>query len=188
VVLESGVRYLGRLKGSAQEGKLEVVTFKCNRCGEAVVMIPAEDVAREGSRPGPYCEQCGALKSYEFASAETRPNLHCVETDDHDEDWFVVAHDEDEAEALHEGAEGYGDGHADATLAGEVPARLGANTGWPPLELLETCGGRIRRWEDIAHRQLAGTTRQSLRLLRDQANEPDALRSPVVGSAFEGSR
>jgi hypothetical protein len=80
-------------------------------------MIPAEDEAVDDFRPGPYCEQCGTHESYELVSTETPPlNLYWVETDDHDEDWFVVASDAHEAEAIHEGVEGYGEGQADATF------------------------------------------------------------------------
>jgi len=90
-------------------------------------------------------------------STETPPlNLYWVETDDHDEDWFVVAYDAHEAEAIHEGVEGYGEGQADATFLCAVPAELQANPGWPSLELLEACGGRVLRRETPRIVELAG--------------------------------
>jgi len=71
--------------------------------------------------------------------------LYWVETEDHHEDWFVVARSERRAARWHERAEGYEDGDARATLVGGIPRHLEAKEGWPSHELLEACGARILR-------------------------------------------
>ncbi len=43
-------------------------------------------------------------------------NFYWCETADHNEDWFMVASSAQEACRLHEGAEGYNRGDAQATL------------------------------------------------------------------------
>jgi hypothetical protein len=76
-------------------------------------------------------------------------NLYWVETDDHDEDWFVVARDALEAAAFHEESEGYASGDATATFVTEVPDGLAAAAGWPSHELLEACGAAILRADTL---------------------------------------
>ena len=68
-------------------------------------------------------------------------SLFWITTDDHDEDWFIVAADHAGATRFHEDAEGYDEGDATAELVCEVP--VGApdiETGWPSDELLIACG------------------------------------------------
>lgn len=88
----------------------------------------------------------------------TKPalKLYWVETDDHDEDWFIIAEDEEGAASIHEGTEGYGEGDAEATLVCELPAELDAEPGWPSLELLEACSARIIRRETPRVVELGG--------------------------------
>lgn len=74
-------------------------------------------------------------------------NLYWVETEDHDEDWFVVAHDEQQAAAFHENSEGYESGDALATFIVSVPDWLAVEAGWPSDEVLEACGAKILRPE-----------------------------------------
>jgi hypothetical protein len=73
--------------------------------------------------------------------------IYWVETEDHDEDWFIVAATSQEAEIFHEGAEGYDPGDARANLVVPIPESLDAETGWPSDELLEACGGKWLRRE-----------------------------------------
>ena len=70
-------------------------------------------------------------------------NLYWVTTEDHAEDWFVVADSAGEATNFHELVEGYGPGDAVAEMIMEIPARISAKTGWPTDEVLESCGARI---------------------------------------------
>ena len=77
-----------------------------------------------------------------------RWKLYWCETDDHDEDWFVVARNEDEAQAFHENAEGYEEGDASAEFVRLLPAseqraadRLGDH--WPSKETLLACGAEF---------------------------------------------
>lgn len=69
--------------------------------------------------------------------------LYWVETDDHGEDWFVVARNPREAENYHEKSEGYDLGDARATFVARVPRHVQARPGWPSDELLKACGATI---------------------------------------------
>jgi hypothetical protein len=122
--------------------------FRCNGCGAEVVIVPSEDEATEDHRPGPYCEKCGAHESYALLrAAEPRFRLYWVETEDHDEDWFVVEEDEEAAAFFHEMAEGYDEDYAEASLVCELPVGVDAEAGWPSFEVLEACGANIVRRE-----------------------------------------
>jgi hypothetical protein len=70
--------------------------------------------------------------------------LYWVMTDDHDEDWFIVAHSAAEARRLHEDAEGYNRGDAYCELVLNLPAdKQGESVGWPRPGLLEELGGEV---------------------------------------------
>ena len=71
--------------------------------------------------------------------------LYWCETDDHGEDWFIVARSVPSACKWHEDAEGYDRGDADAELICELPAFVQKTTkaGWPSRAVLEACGGEI---------------------------------------------
>lgn len=72
--------------------------------------------------------------------------LYWCETYDHDEDWFVIARDEDEAVQFFADYEGYDEDEAIATLVCVLPAseqrrRKGAS--WPENDTLIACGGEF---------------------------------------------
>ena len=67
-------------------------------------------------------------------------NLYWCKTMDHDEDWFIVAPSAKEARRLHEDAEGYGRGTAQATLVVRIPKALNPLVGHPTHELLCSLG------------------------------------------------
>ena len=93
-------------------------------------------------------------------------NLYWVETEDHSEDWFIAAQGERQATAFHEEAEGYDPGDASAFLVtaipdGVAPDLIGEDegeveVGWPSLELLRQCGGRILRDDTPRIVEIAG--------------------------------
>jgi hypothetical protein len=60
-------------------------------------------------------------------------NLYWVTTEDHAEDWFIVAHNGKEAATFHEDAEGYDLGDATAEMILEIPARWGQPLTWDIL-------------------------------------------------------
>ena len=60
--------------------------------------------------------------------------LYWVTTEDHDEDWFIVASSPEEASKYHEDMEGYVPGDADATAFNEGARAVGAAT----LDLIRT--------------------------------------------------
>jgi hypothetical protein len=77
-----------------------------------------------------------------------RWRLYWCETDDHDEDWFVVARAQWEADAFHEDAEGYNEGDASAEFVCFLPdseQRLAdrEGVGWPSRETLLACGAEF---------------------------------------------
>jgi hypothetical protein len=75
--------------------------------------------------------------------------LYWCWTDDHDEDWFVVAQSGARARRFHEHAEGYDAGAAGSRRVAVVPPEL-CKTGrsrWPSRRLLEACGATVERWE-----------------------------------------
>ena len=74
-------------------------------------------------------------------------NLYWVETDDHHEDWFVLAESEEQAEFIHEEFEAYDDGDAEAQFVARIPDGLVAKTGHPSKEALVACGAKIIRAE-----------------------------------------
>ena len=67
-------------------------------------------------------------------------NLYWCETEDHDEDWFMVAPSARVARCMHEDSEGYDRGDATATLVLRIPQALHAHTGYPDHELLKAVG------------------------------------------------
>jgi hypothetical protein len=74
-------------------------------------------------------------------SKRAAPKLYWCTTPDHDEDWFIVARSAAGAAALHEEAEGYDSGDADAEFVCSLPQGFrNAPHGWPSKELLDACG------------------------------------------------
>ena len=70
-------------------------------------------------------------------------NLYWVTTEDHAEDWFIVAENAEEAAALHEDHEGYDYGDATAEMIMKIPAGIEVEPGWPSDEVLKSCGANI---------------------------------------------
>jgi hypothetical protein len=68
-------------------------------------------------------------------------------TDDHDEDWSVVARSARQARRLYEDYEGYNRGDAGSRFVAVVPEGLRSDRhiGWPARRLLESCGAKIER-------------------------------------------
>lgn len=69
--------------------------------------------------------------------------LYWVTTEDHCEDWFILACNEIEATKLHENMEGYDNGDALAEWVLDIPGHMGAEEGWPPEELLLELGAKF---------------------------------------------
>ena len=69
--------------------------------------------------------------------------LYWVTTEDHDEDWFIVASSSGEASKYHENMEGYDPGDAKAEKILDIPENVPAETGWPSDELLIEVGAKF---------------------------------------------
>ena len=72
-------------------------------------------------------------------------HLYWVTTEDHDEDWFIVARDAIQACVFHEDAEGYDEGDAIAEWVAEIPDGVEAEPGWPSDKVLLSCGAKFLR-------------------------------------------
>lgn len=70
-------------------------------------------------------------------------NLYWVTTEDHEEDWFVIANTAEEAAAFHEEYEGYDMGNAKAEMVQKIPAGISVRVGWPSNDFLQACGANI---------------------------------------------
>lgn len=81
------------------------------------------------------------------ARSEASLKLFWCMTEDHDEDWFMVAHSAREAAGLHEGNEGYDIGDAEVEYLMDLPvgirARDDEDVGWPVDETLIACGAKF---------------------------------------------
>jgi hypothetical protein len=69
--------------------------------------------------------------------------LYWVTTEDHDEDWFVVALSSKKASRFHERMEGYNPGDATAEEILSIPQKFVAKPGWPSDELLLALGAKF---------------------------------------------
>lgn len=84
-------------------------------------------------------------------------SLYWCQTDDHDEDWFIVATSARKARSAHENAEGYDTGDAICERVARVPEALakGLKDGsWPSHELIIGCGGAFLPSPRDAHEAL----------------------------------
>ncbi len=74
-------------------------------------------------------------------------SLYWCSTDDHSEDWFVVAPTARGARRFVAGAEGFEIGEVDAERVAAVPAGVheGEPPGWPSPEVITACGGTFLR-------------------------------------------
>jgi len=66
--------------------------------------------------------------------------LYWVTTEDHEEDWFVIAISEKEAAKFHEDMEGYDPGDAIAEAILDIPEEIPAEISWPSDEFLKALG------------------------------------------------
>lgn len=93
--------------------------------------------------------------------------LYWVMTEEHDEDWFIVAHSAAEARRIHEDAEGYDRGDALSELVLTLPPeKQGEDTGWPRPGLLEELGAEVSRMPPDEHEALRRTMRSGARVVR----------------------
>jgi hypothetical protein len=69
--------------------------------------------------------------------------LYWVTTEDHGEDWFIVATSPEEASKYHENMEGYGPNEATAEEVLDIPEYVSAEPGWPSDELLLAVGAKF---------------------------------------------
>ena len=104
-------------------------------------------------------------------------NLYWVTTEDHAEDWFIVANSEEEAATFHEDAEGYDIGDATAEMILEIPKGIKADIGWPSDDVLRSCGANILAEEparvvEIGNRKFCeGLMESTIRTLDDDKFE-----------------
>jgi hypothetical protein len=70
-------------------------------------------------------------------------NLYWVTTENHAEDWFIIADSAEEAATFHEDAEGYDPGDATAEMILQISPEISADTGWPSEEILRSCGAEF---------------------------------------------
>ena len=82
--------------------------------------------------------------------------LYWATTEDHSEDWFIVARDVREAARLHEHLEGYDEGEATAELVLDIPENISVEKGWPEEELLEALGATFVNRDSIRVVDIAG--------------------------------
>lgn len=69
-------------------------------------------------------------------------NLYWVTTEDHDEDWFVIAKNSRSAASYHELYEGYCSGDATAEKIIRIPDSLAVEKGWPTSKLMKALGAK----------------------------------------------
>ncbi len=82
--------------------------------------------------------------------------LFWVTTEDHCEDWFIVAESYEEAARRHENYEGYDSGDAFAEEILGIPAVHCAEAGWPSEELLKALGANFISDGDARVVELSG--------------------------------
>jgi hypothetical protein len=103
--------------------------------------------------------------------------LYWVTTEDHAEDWFVVANNAEEATTFHEDAEGYEPGDATAEMVMEIPNEIITDIGWPSDEVLRSCGANIlvggpARVVEIGNRRFCeGLMESTIRTLDDDISD-----------------
>ncbi|MBA3029107.1 MAG: hypothetical protein FP816_09905 [Desulfobacteraceae bacterium] len=84
--------------------------------------------------------------------------LYWVSTEDHDEDWFMVASSSEEAARLHQDMEGYDPGEAIAEEIMDIPETLECEKGWPDKELLKALGAKYLHEGDARVVEIRGRT------------------------------
>jgi hypothetical protein len=103
--------------------------------------------------------------------------LFWVTTEDHAEDWFVIATNAEEACNFHEEQEGYDPGDATAEMILEIPDGIAVDIGWPSDEVLQSCGANVlvdglARVVEIGGRRFCeGLMESTIRTVSDDAAE-----------------
>ena len=69
--------------------------------------------------------------------------LYWVTTEDHHEDWFMIASSKKEASKLHEEFEGYNFGSASSQEILCIPENIPVEPGWPSEEILLSVGAKF---------------------------------------------
>ncbi len=82
--------------------------------------------------------------------------LYWATTEDHSEDWFIIANSEKEAGKLNELMEGYDDGDATTEVVVNIPEGIPVEPGWPEEALLETLGARFIKRDSVRVIEIAG--------------------------------
>lgn len=108
--------------------------------------------------------------------------LYWCETDDHDEDWFVIARNEQDAAEFFTDYEGYDEEDATPTLVCVLPAsEQGRYNGasWPEDDTLIACGGEflplVTQDGADAIRRMAGSGSRAVRLKGNVYSEGDIV-------------
>lgn len=103
--------------------------------------------------------------------------LFWVTTEDHGEDWFVIATNAKEACNFHEEQEGYDPGDITAEMILEIPDDITVDIGWPTHEVLRACGANflvdgIARVVEIGERKFCeGLMESTIRTIDDDVAE-----------------
>ena len=69
--------------------------------------------------------------------------LYWVTTEDHHEDWFIIASSKKGASKLHEDFEGYDFGSASSQEILSIPENIPVEAGWPSEEILLSVGAKF---------------------------------------------
>ena len=85
-------------------------------------------------------------------------DLYWVTTEDHHEDWFIVASSAEEACKFHEDSEGYDQGEAKAEKVLRIPDDKLIDPGWPSEELLIELGGQFIQKDNVRVVEIEGRT------------------------------
>ena len=84
-------------------------------------------------------------------------NLYWCSTDDHAEDWFIIAENKRYAARFFAGFKGYEEQYIHVEKVCRVPASIGAkNPTIPDHNLIERCGGRFLSTEQPRVVEIAG--------------------------------
>lgn len=84
--------------------------------------------------------------------------LYWVTTEDHDEDWFVVAQNAKKATRFFEDYEGYNRGDAAAQEVLSIPSEIATEPGWPDEDLLLAVGARYLHSDQTRVVEINGRT------------------------------
>jgi hypothetical protein len=89
---------------------------------------------------------------------EEKMKLYWVTTEDHDEDWFIVASSSQAASKAHEDMEGYNPGEVTAEAILDIPEDVPVEGGWPSEELLHLLGAEFLHDDQPRVVKIAGRT------------------------------